>query len=178
MGTPVKIWVSEWSREWTCCLTEVTPRALQGWDNTAEGAAARWVTQGPGFLAPHLCPGRTGQQRTCSKQRLEEGWRPASGVECCLTARAKGPQALSGRRKAHAPFFSKETLFFCIAFRFTEKLQVTRGVAVDPSPRSPVLTALLGARTTRSRPWHRPHVGFTENRTFRYVHSAAVSSRL
>lgn len=114
MGTPVKIWVSEWSREWMCRLTEVTPRALQGWDNAAEGAAAPWVTQGPGFLGPHLFPGRNRAavhlQQTKTRRRME------TSLWCAVLPQRKSqspPRAL-WPRKAHALFFSKETLYFAL----------------------------------------------------------------
>lgn len=61
-GTLVKIRVSKCSREWVSAPpptpppSHPPPQSLQGWDNTAEGAVAPPVTQGPASL------GRPGAQ--------------------------------------------------------------------------------------------------------------------
>ena len=81
-GPQVNERVVERSRERGRCTVAVTPRAWQGWDNTAEGAAAL-----PVFPAPEAIQG---SNATRSRVRAGEGWTPASSLQCLYAAVSPG----------------------------------------------------------------------------------------
>lgn len=87
---------------------EGSPRALQGRDSTAEGAAALLVTRVPGFPGPRLCPGPSrAAKRVAEGRRLPLAW--SASVWSTLMSQSPPTPSLSaaggGGGQGVCPFF-------------------------------------------------------------------------